>query len=104
MVKNPPVNVGHTDLLPGLGRSPGERLATPSSILAWKIPWTEEAGGLQSMGLQKESNCFCLTKQKQYQSIDINGTITNLENLFGKYQDNTGALLLAYIGILSRFL
>ena len=26
-------------------------MATHSSILAWKIPWTEEAGGLQSMGL-----------------------------------------------------
>ena len=28
-------------------------MATHSSILAWRIPWTEEAGGLQSMGLQK---------------------------------------------------
>ena len=28
-------------------------LATHSSVLAWKIPWTEEPGGLQSMGLQK---------------------------------------------------
>ena len=28
-----------------------EEMATHSSILAWKIPWTEEAGGLQSMGL-----------------------------------------------------
>ena len=29
-----------------------EETATHSSILAWKIPWTEEPGGLQSMGLQ----------------------------------------------------
>ena len=29
-----------------------EEMATHSSILAWKIPWTEEPGGLQSMGLQ----------------------------------------------------
>ena len=28
-------------------------MATHPSILAWKIPWTEELGGLQSMGLQK---------------------------------------------------
>ena len=28
-------------------------MATQSSILAWKIPWTEEPGGLQSMGLQR---------------------------------------------------
>ena len=30
----------------------GEEMAAHSSILAWKIPWTEEAGELQSMGLQ----------------------------------------------------
>ena len=30
-----------------------EEMATHSSILVWKIPWTEEPGGLQSMGLQK---------------------------------------------------
>ena len=28
-------------------------MATPSSILAWRIPWTEEPGGLQSMGSQE---------------------------------------------------
>ena len=28
-------------------------MATQSSILAWKIPWTEESGGLQSMGSQR---------------------------------------------------
>ena len=30
-----------------------EVMATYSSILAWRIPWTEEPGGLQSMGLQR---------------------------------------------------
>ena len=30
-----------------------EEMATHSSILAWEIPWTEEPGGLQSMGSQK---------------------------------------------------
>ena len=30
-----------------------KELATHSSILAWRIPWTEEPGGLQSMGLQR---------------------------------------------------
>ena len=28
-------------------------MATSSSILAWRIPWTEESGGLQSMGSQR---------------------------------------------------
>ena len=30
-----------------------EGMATHSSILAWRIPWTEEPGGLQSIGLQR---------------------------------------------------
>ena len=30
-----------------------EGMATHSSILAWKIPWAEEPGGLQSLGLQR---------------------------------------------------
>ena len=30
-----------------------EGMATHSSILAWRIPWTEEPGGLQSVGLQR---------------------------------------------------
>ena len=44
VVKKPPANAGDTGdagLIPGLGRSPGEKVATHSSILAWKIPWTE---------------------------------------------------------------
>ena len=32
------------------------RMATHSSILAWRIPWTEEPGGLQSMGLERVRN------------------------------------------------
>ena len=39
--------------IPGSGRSPGEGNSNRSSILAWEIPWTEEPGGLQSMGLQR---------------------------------------------------
>ena len=39
------------------GEDPLERkMATHSSILAWEIPWTEEPGGLQSIGLQKSSD------------------------------------------------
>ena len=30
-----------------------EEMATYSNILAWRVPWTEDPGGLQSMGLQK---------------------------------------------------
>ena len=43
-------NAGDLGSIPGLGRSPEEGMATHSSTLAWRIPWTEEPGGLQSMG------------------------------------------------------
>ena len=33
-----------------------KEMTTHSSILAWEIPWTEEPGGLQSMGVTKESD------------------------------------------------
>ena len=45
--------MGDLSSIPGSGRSPGEGMATHSSILAWEIPWTEEPGGLQSMGSQR---------------------------------------------------
>ena len=51
MVKNPlanAVDVRDMRLIPGLGRSPGGDLATHSTVLAWRIPWTEEPGGLPS--------------------------------------------------------
>ena len=53
VVKNPPANTGDVGSIPGLERSPGERNGNHSSILAWEIPWTEEPGGLQSIGSQK---------------------------------------------------
>ena len=52
MVKNPPADAGNirdVGLIPGSGRSLGKGNATCSSILAWKISWTEEPGSLQSM-------------------------------------------------------
>ena len=55
MVKNLPANAGDArdvGSVPGLGRCLEKEMATHSSILAWRISWTEESGGLQSMGLQ----------------------------------------------------
>ena len=46
-------NVGDSGSIPELGKSPGEGMGTHASILTWKIPWTEEPGGLQSMGSQR---------------------------------------------------
>ena len=54
MVKNPPVgDVGDPGLIPGWEDPLQEGMATDSGILAWRIPWTEESGGLQSVGSQR---------------------------------------------------
>ena len=52
MVKNLPANAENTGSL-GQEDPLGKEMATLSSILAWRIPWTEEPGGLQSMGSQR---------------------------------------------------
>ena len=46
-------SAGDLRLIPGLGRSHEEGMATRPSILAWRIPWREEPGGLPSTGLQR---------------------------------------------------
>ena len=57
MVKNPPANAGDirdSGSIPDLGRPPPEEgMATHSRILTWRIPWTEEPGRLQPIGLQR---------------------------------------------------
>ena len=46
VVKNLPANAGDVGSIPVSGRSLKEEMATHSSILAWKMPWTEEPGRL----------------------------------------------------------
>ena len=56
LVKNLPASAGdarNTDMMLGWEDSLEKEMATHSSILVWKIPWTEETGGLQTMGLQR---------------------------------------------------
>ena len=52
MVKNLSANTGNAGSISGSGMSLEKEMATQSSILAWEIPQTKEAGGLQSLGLQ----------------------------------------------------
>ena len=53
VVKNLPVNAGDVGLIAGSGRSPREGNDNPLQYFAWKIPWTGEVGGLQSVGSQR---------------------------------------------------
>ena len=53
VVKNPPTNAGGVDLIPGSGRSSGEGNGNPLQYSCLENPWTEEPGGLQSLGLHR---------------------------------------------------
>ena len=57
VAKNPCANAGDiiidSALIPESGRTLEKGMATHSSTLAWKIPWMEESGRLQSMGSQR---------------------------------------------------
>ena len=46
-------NTGDLGLIPGLGRSSGRGHGNPLQYSCWSIPWTEEPGGLQTMGSQR---------------------------------------------------
>ena len=55
MVKNPPAMETQVQYL-GQEDPLEKEMATHSSILAWRLPWTEEPGGLQSMGSQRDGH------------------------------------------------
>ena len=55
-------NAGDQGSIPGCGRSPEKGMATHSSILAWRIPWTEEPGGLHSVGPKESDTTEGLTE------------------------------------------
>ena len=52
-VKNPHAKAEDPGLIPGSGRSPREGNDNPLQYVAWRVPWTEEAGNLRSMGSQR---------------------------------------------------
>jgi len=64
VVKNLPASAEDEGSMPGLGRSPGGGNGNPLQHSCLEIPWTEELGGLQSMGLQKSQTQ--LNKQQQH--------------------------------------
>ena len=83
MVKNPPAmqeitcKTGDPDLIPDQEDPMGKEMATHSSVLARKIPQTEEPGGLRSMGWQESD----MTERLNYhQSIKIwNQSVVHLK-------------------------
>ena len=68
MVKNLPVSAGYggyAGSISGLGRCPVVESGNPLQYLAWRIPWTEKPGGLQSMESQRVGHNL-LTKKQQF--------------------------------------
>ena len=57
-------------MIPGWEDPLEKDMATYSSILAWRIPWAEGPGWLQSLGLQRVG-CDLTTKQQQYLLYDV---------------------------------
>ena len=99
-VKKSACSAGNPGSIPEGGRSPeeGNGNPTPSSILAWKIPWTEEPGGLQSMGLQRvRHNWATITFTLQ---TDKNG----YDLLMAFLWDTSVSLLFYFLYISSPFL
>ena len=70
MVKNQSANAGDTKdkgSIPGLGRSPGGGNDNTLNILAWRIPWTEEPGGLQSQRVRHDRSNLASTQDFDHQ-------------------------------------
>ena len=66
-------SLGQEDLL-------DEEMATHSSILAWRISWTEEPGGIQSMGLQRVRHNSATKQQQQTSQKNVHELITHPTN------------------------
>ena len=89
LVKNPPAM--QETLLPSLGQEdPLEKEMTPSSILGWRIPWTEEPGGLQSTvpksrtQLRDEHDMLCMWGRRRPPApVLLPGKSHRLRNLAG---------------------
>ena len=78
MIKDPPANAGDAGSIPGSGRSLEKGMEIHSSILAWEIPWTEESGRLQPMGLQRERHNLVSKQQQQQLQITNQNSRTTL--------------------------
>ena len=77
--KAPAYNAGDRDSVPGLGDLLEKEMATHSSILAWKIPWTEEPGRLQSMGLQRVGHDWAISLSLSHMHKNIGKTKQNVK-------------------------
>ena len=90
VVKNPPANAGDTGSIPGSGRSPGEGNGNPLQYSCLEIPWTEEPGGLLSMGSQRVRYYWAHTHRQIY---TVKVTKLPCVKLIGRLKDNSSKII-----------
>ena len=93
MIKNLPASAGDirdVGLIPELGRFPGGGLGNPLNILAWRIAWTEEPGGLQSPRL-------CRVGHHWKYLACMHDCILSLEVLLASTFNNLGQLFCSHV-------
>ena len=76
-------NVGDPGLIPAWGNPLEKEMATHSSILAWRIPWTEEPGELRSVGSQRV----------RHDRVTNTFTLYPTKNLYLEYMKNSNNLI-----------
>ena len=87
---------------PGLEDSPEEKIATYSSILAWRIPWIEEPGGLQPMGLQRVEHNRATEHTHLISNFVLEIMQSYLKGTLG--QKSSLLFLVSFISLLALFL
>ena len=83
-------NAGDAGLIPGLGRSPGEGNGNPFQYSCLEIPWTEEPGGLLSMGSQRVRYYWAHTHRQIY---TVKVTKLPCVKLIGRLKDNSSKII-----------
>ena len=68
-----------------------------SSTLAWKIPWVEEPGGLQSMGLQRVRHDFTLTFTFHFHALEKE--MATHSSVLARRKQGRGRLVAAVYGV-----
>ena len=98
VIKNLPANAGDIRTrvrTQGQGDSLEEEMATHSSILDWKIPWTEQSDGLQSLGSQRVGHNWAHTHTKEpvnncTHSVSKHKETTPMELILDQWEKNIG--------------
>ena len=73
-----------------------KEMTTHFSVLTWEIPWSEEPGGLQSMGLQRVGHDWMTIQQEQEQETDISTLKTSAVFWIWKQRRQTEASKLVH--------